>query len=120
MIMKCHTCQKSLEPIDRDTPNQIVLECPDIHLTVTLINNDIASYTMYWDADENATNRYKLISSSNQTTLKHAIGFDDPRSRWRYYKTVMTLPQMLPLIIKDNIVQCDNLIPRLQKLKAFI
>ena len=120
--MKCHTCQKKLEAIDRDDKyhtNQIVLECPNMHLTVKLNNKNVIAYTMVWDEDEEAKDRYKLISRQGITGLYHSHGFVSTNSRSRQYKTVMTIPQMLPLIIKNDIVQCDNLIIRLQKLKIF-
>ena len=119
--MKCHWCKKYLEIIkDPDDPSALmILECPDDHLQVLTENGKMFGYKMFWDADVDAVDRYKLSYRNGITTLQHSYAPQVQNRKYRSYKIIMEIPQEFPLIIKDDIVQFDNLINRLQKLKVF-
>lgn len=131
--MKCHTCQQELVP-NRDIPNVKRWECSLLHVHDVYFDSDgqITQYEIFWD-DIDKDARYKLTSRQNKTIMYHRpfiqpenrpmehigakgfVGYDTPR-RW---STVMEFPNFLPLTIKDDIIQIDNLIHRLLKLRAF-
>lgn len=135
-MIKCHTCQKELVNAP-DTPKAVKypwLECPALHVLGVTLNaqQEITGYMIYWDDIERDA-RYKLESRHNHTTMAHrpllqpenrpmenisTSGFvsDIRPKRW---SSVMEFPNFLPLTIKDDTIQIDNLIHRLLKLRAF-
>ena len=128
--MKCHTCNQELIP-NRDQSNIKRWECPNLHVMDIILDasNQISQYEIYWD-DIDKDARYKLISRQNHTAMHHRP-FIQPEqiierdkagyiyTMYRRWSTVMEFPNFLPFTIKDDIIQIDNLIHRLLKLRAF-
>ena len=114
LYLKCHTCKEVLK---RHTEGgETLYECSSAHASVKHVNDQFISYVIIWDAKPNGQERYRIISSAYNTILQ----LSTTEKYWRpYYKTVLTIDSHLTLPVKDDTIVVDNLIPRLQKLKAF-
>jgi hypothetical protein len=114
--LKCHACHRRLVLLYNQGGSR-TYECPEAHVTVIWQGISIIGYTLFWDADLEASERYKMVSSNGITTL-----FQSRHSRKYYralYEPILDMDRMLTLEIKDQTVVVNNLIPRLKKLKAF-
>ena len=108
-----------------------IWECPDMHAIIKLnrFNDSIMeSYEIYWDGDQNAIERFKLIgrrsethyTKGNQTALyKRAVRDQGSYARFPSWSPVLVLDHFLELEVKEGQLLADNLVPRLLKLKAF-
>ena len=116
-MIKCHFCQHHLDiPANDDDYASWDLECPNGHADITLNEKgEIIQYKLYWDVDPDARERYKLIGRSTGTHLLYSIG----KGSYRNYKVVFETGTLIPIQIKDNTIQMDNLISRLKKLGVF-
>jgi hypothetical protein len=130
--MKCHLCQRKLKLID-DKFFQVVLSCPEDHCEIIIKGDSVVEYKLLWDADNLAKDRYWIYSwqknnnfnnkISNINNINNNAGTIVKCSTYsRPYKetVVLSLDSFLTLNIKDDVVQLDNIVPRLKKLKAFI
>lgn len=116
-FLKCHTCGRRLVLQEQFMATR-EYECPESHAEVTWFNNQIIGYTIYWDADEQANERYKLVCSNGITTL--FLSNNRQGKYWRVsYSPILNMENMLTLEIKDQTIVVNNLIHRLKKLKAF-
>lgn len=132
--MKCHLCQKTLQFIPDDPYIQpgepSTWECPDMHATIELDRFDdsiIVAYKLYWDGDLNARERFRITAKrhTDHWTKQHTVLYkrssppESSYARFPSWNAILTLDHFFELQIKDNIIQADNLIPRLLKLRAF-
>lgn len=122
--MKCPHCKTELELSKYRPPNDNIKEwtCQEGH--VTLLKNDqhIVQYTLFWDADPQALERYKLFYSSvsGKTILSKKDSQAGKYYRGFNYREVMTIDGHFPLLLnEEGVIQVDNLVPRLLRLKAF-
>lgn len=129
--MKCHLCKKELSQTSAEH-SQITFECPDSHALVKLENNQIVHYSLLWDADSNAKERYWIdafdeinskikIARFNQR-LKHqgtTIYKSTYGSPYKYF-IIMEISNFIPLQINNDVICINNIVERISKLKAFI
>jgi hypothetical protein len=116
-FLKCHTCGKRLVLQDQFLQTRDY-ECPDSHAKISWHNNQIIGYTIFWDADSDANERYKLVAANGITTL--FLSNNRQGKYWRVsYSPILDMDRMLTLEIKENTIVVNNLVRRLQKLKAF-
>lgn len=119
--MKCHWCSKEIQRLQTE-PNYIGeaewYECPDAHLSLKTRGEEVISYTMYWDADDQALERYKIETTFSGTRL-YLSKVNKPSYRFRQYKEIFYSQKAIPLTIKDGQVQFNNLVQRLKKLNIF-
>lgn len=119
-MIKCHFCKHELVvPFDEDNnaPDR-TYECPNGHAHVTLgEEGEIVRYTLYWDADPNANERYKLIAREGSGTFLHYSAVKT--CRWRNYQVVFETGSFIPVAIKEETIQLDNLVARLKKMGVF-
>lgn len=149
--MKCHWCKKDLEFIpdeesyleldpppdyflikeeyEKDKEYKIdVYECPDYHCTISIENNRIAYYELYFDI---GNDRFKIESWSFdeikdigeeyfQTTLYKRV---DHKSLKRYtehsLKNIWSINKFIPLQVKDDVIQGDLLFNKIKKYVIF-
>ena len=133
--MKCHICQKTLQ-LQKDDPyiqpgEPSTWECPDMHAIIELNRFDdsiIEGYKIYWDGDQDANERFQLngkrttthYTRGNQSALyKRVVAPKSSYSKYPSWSLVLSLDHFFELQLKDGLLQADNLIPRLLKLKAF-
>lgn len=116
-MIKCHFCKHELEEQYCLDPNN-KLECPNGHACITLGNDgEIIQYTLYWDADPNANERYKLVAMEGSGTYLH---YSPVKHRhFRNYKIVFETASFIPVAIKEDTIQMDNLVARLKKMGVF-
>lgn len=119
MILKCHWCQKELEPQPKDhldPPGVTRWECKDTHLLVAVQGDTVIEYTMFWFEEDKGI-KNKLIANSAGTTLY--VAHMTPGASFRRYSKAVEVPQFISLIMDGNQVLYGNVIPRLRKLVAF-
>lgn len=124
MNIKCHWCQKDLEPLpDENKPNLAIqqaqpgmilstiytdsdfltLECPDIHCSVTLELREgyadrISGYYFFLDAADGK--RYKVVGDRKANTTQFLIKRAKPQRvpgsyNWTNYDCPMTIKRYL-------------------------
>jgi len=118
-MIKCHFCKHELQyqvEYDGKTPDD-TLECPNGHANITLdYKKEIMRYTLYWDADPDANERYKLIGAEGGTFLYYS---GHKVRGWRSYRCIFSTGSFIPVAIKEDIIQMDNLVARLKKMGVF-
>lgn len=112
--LKCHACNKRLTLIEQSA-NIKIYECPNAHSKVAWVGNQIHFYHLFWDANEDGSERYRLDAGNAQTKLY----IKGKQSRYNPFMEIISIDKVLPLEIKDNTIQLNNIVPRLKKLKAF-
>jgi hypothetical protein len=122
--MKCPYCKVEIFLSKFQPPNDNIKEwtCPEGHITLKKNDQYICQYTLFWDADEQAIERYKLFWSSvaGKTVLSKKDSQAGKYYRGFNYREVMTIDGYFPLLLnEDQVIQVDNLVPRLLRLKAF-
>lgn len=137
MIIKCHICKQELA---RETFNglfQPFWECPELHTLRVTLNNagDIMSYMIFFD-DVNKNLRYRMESDDHETILQQRVltppeegreiistgkvGTLDHHREFKRWSVIMTIGHFFPISLnEDQVIQVDNLVPRLLRLKAF-
>ena len=110
--MKCHICKLNLRLIDQLGAHK-KYECPNAHAQVVFHFHNIEKYILYWDADEFAKERYRLEGSFGSTCL-YLKKYND-----RGYLKILEMDHILPLQIEEETIQLNDVVRRLQKLKAF-
>jgi len=120
--MKCHWCHQELQQSKVEFREGWWF-CPDSHVQIKIYAGNIEAYTIYWDEDIHAENRYKLDGAGRKTVMWHKKPLINALGVKSYimgdYVKVMDIDRLLPLIIKDDVILFDNLIERLKKLKVF-
>lgn len=131
--MQCHLCQRKLINISDDNHHlEVKLQCPEDHCVITYIDNKIINYSLLWDADSEAKERY-WIDSYNDNFAFNKVARFEPHSKnestsiykstygrpYRYSK-ILELEYFIPLEIKNDIIQLNNVIKRLNNMKAFL
>lgn len=118
--MKCHTCRRMLQPpfdyvgLGYATTNK--WECPEGHITCLRDSEGkIIEYSLFWDADPDANDRYKMIGSDKGTYLLHS----NRKSSLRSYKQVFETSSYVEIPLRDGCLHLDNLVMRLKKMGAF-
>ena len=127
--MKCHICQQEL--VHGPQKFQFIpesWECPQLHaLHIILdVNEQIVQYMIFVD-DPEKNLRYRLESDNHETTLKQRIlnspidkDFTFIEQALKRWSIIMTIKNFFPIYLNENqVIQVDNLIPRLLHLKAF-
>jgi len=117
-MIKCHFCKHELKDRSPDYigPLDLAYECPNGHASVVLDGEEIAGYILYWDADPDANERYKLVGNKGGTHLYYSpykVKYS------RKYDCIFETSAFIPIAIKENIIQMDNLIARLKKMGVF-
>lgn len=123
--MKCHICCKEIEEIDLYTFNPDIMlsddhifTCPEGHVELRYYRKELVGYTMFWDADDRAFERYKIDADMRSTTLyvKQSLRYYGDRS----WIKLMDIDQQFPLLIKNDVLFFNReIIQRLQRLKLF-
>jgi hypothetical protein len=121
-MIKCHFCKHELEvPYAYGGsgiyPNS-TYECPNGHAHVIMDSKDIEiiDYLLYWDADPDANDRYKLVGTQAGTFLHHS----SLKKRYvRNYQCIFETASFIPVPIKENTIQMDNLVARLKRMGVF-
>lgn len=112
--MKCHWCHKELQIYKNDL---VTYECDNGHISI-VADKEVIRYTIIWDADFKAQDRYKLRYDGTTTTLSK----QDKTNNSYYstpYKVVLSVNGRIDLIIENDIIQGERMINSLQRLKAF-
>lgn len=103
--MKCHACNQNLEKSNFLT---FELECPDQHVFLNKIQ-----YVLYVDLDPLAQKRLKILSNHKSTQFVLA-GYPT-----FYEKVLLSIPRFIPLKIKNETIDIEDLISKFNKLKCF-
>lgn len=121
-LLHCHVCQKRLI-LESNLMGVRYYECPETHTQVQWFGTDIIGYTIFWDADVAANERYKMLGINNNTILYKKSIINLQNKHWGgkevIWKPVLSMEHLFKLEIKNNMLVVNNLIARLQKLKAF-
>lgn len=93
-------------------------ECKYGHMSVCYKDNVVTKYTIIWDEDIRARNRYKLTYNDNRTVLSK----QDKTNNSYYsspYSIILVVDRKIDLIVEQDVVQASRMIEGLNKLKAF-
>jgi hypothetical protein len=118
-MIKCYFCKHELQyqmEYDGNIPLDDKLECPNGHADIYLNEaGEIRHYILYWDVDPDAKERYKLFGNDTGTFLYYS----SRKSHFRNYICVFSTTVFIPVAIRDNTIQMDNLVARIKKMGAF-
>lgn len=115
-MIKCHFCKHELEE-QYDGDPQTRVECPNGHAALTIHHGEIVAYTVYWDVDPDANERYKLIGQQGSGT--HLLYSPVKNKRGRGYHSVFETSSFVTIPVREDTLQLDNLVMRLKKMGAF-
>ena len=118
-MIKCHFCKHELEIPEIDFDEEWSYMCPNGHASILVNDKDeIMRYVLYWDADPDANERYKLVATEGRGSYLYYSNTKRNRS-WRAYRVIFETASFIPVTIKENTIQMDNLVMRLKRMGVF-
>lgn len=142
--MKCHLCNKNLDIVKDNISTysknkNIILSCPNDHCSIIKSNHSISEYKMMWDADSKAKERYWIYSWSADAQIIKYLRYNTGNAllnnnsftgstivtiseygRPHNESMLLSLDYFMPLNIKNDIIQINSVVSKINKLKAFI
>jgi hypothetical protein len=117
--MKCHACDQELVRDLEYNAQEIYWACPSLHILTVVLDEagNITQYRIYCD-DIEKDSRYRLKSNRYRTCLQHR-SLKQKEIQGPRWSTVMEFDGFMPLNIREDRIQIDNLVHRLLKLRAF-
>jgi len=91
-----------------------VWECSEGHCALKIEGSNIVSYTVFFERSKIMYRLYADYNNGMQLASK-----DTSRFKRGGFKTSLTIPQYINLIIKDEIIQVEYLVDKLRKLVIF-
>ncbi|HEY5268302.1 MAG TPA: hypothetical protein VII94_04165 [Candidatus Saccharimonadales bacterium] len=109
----CSQCNKKIEAgrftVTVKSSSSTVFGCD--HSFINIDDEKISYYFLYWITNKELTYSLEAHSNTNETELC--------KNPYSDYKLIKTFDYVLPLPIKDGVLEIDKLIQRLLNMKAF-